>query len=64
MNFDKYSKLYDLLNSNKKYESEVEYFLSFLEKKDNIKALEIGCGTGGHAQFLEKKNKFNMRRKE
>ena len=55
MNFDKYSKLYDLLNSNKNYESEVEYFLSFLEKKDNIKALEIGCGTGGHAQFLEKK---------
>lgn len=55
MNFNKYSNLYDLLNSNKNYKSETEYFLSFLDKKENINALEIGSGTGGHAQFIEKK---------
>tara|TARA_B100000212_G_C27349701_1_gene523057 strand:- start:871 stop:1608 length:738 start_codon:yes stop_codon:yes gene_type:complete len=55
MNFGKYSKLYDLLNDDKNYKSEAEYFLSFSDQKKFNKAIEIGSGTGGHAQYLKEK---------
>ncbi|ERJ27047.1 class I SAM-dependent DNA methyltransferase [Campylobacter concisus] len=51
---DLYSKYYDLLYEDKNYSGEVEY-IDFLIKKNcqNAKTLlDMGCGTGKHAELL------------
>ena len=57
-NFELYSKYYDLLYKDKNYEVESNYVYESL--KDNTKKLEtileLGCGSGNHANFLIKKN--------
>lgn len=55
---DDYSKYYDLLYRDKNYNSEVEYIDEIIRAySDNAKnILDIGCGTGRHAELLcEKK---------
>lgn len=52
-----YSQYYDLLYSDKDYQTEVAY-VDKLIKQSNPKAktiLELGCGTGNHAELLFKK---------
>lgn len=59
MNFSLYSKYYDLLYSNKDYESESNYVLNILKNFSNspiTSILELGGGTGKHAQFFTKSN--------
>ena len=57
-NFIEYSKYYDLLYKDKDYLSEVSYIENILVKLGKTKCtiLDIGCGTGKHADLLEKKN--------
>jgi ubiquinone/menaquinone biosynthesis C-methylase UbiE len=62
MIFNKYAKIYDLLNKSKNYKKEINYFLKIL-KNLNLKnfknILDVGCGTGSHASYLKKKG-FNI----
>ena len=59
--FKKSSQYYDLLYRKKNYSKESNFINKFIKKefKKNIDILEIGCGTGGHAQELAK-SKFNL----
>lgn len=55
--FMKYSDYYDLLNQGKDYETETKYVESLIEefKSNNVEnLLDIGCGTGLHANFLSR----------
>lgn len=56
MVFDEvYSEYYDLLYKNKDYRGEFLYLKSLIEKYSKIKVrnlLELGCGTGKHAEFF------------
>jgi len=59
-NFQKSSQYYDLIYRKKSYLKESEFIKKFIKKdlkRKNI--LEIGCGTGGHANILSKSN-FNL----
>ena len=51
---DLYSEYYDLIYSDKDYNSEVKYIDDLIKKKSrNCKTiLDIGCGTGKHAELL------------
>lgn len=54
---DLYSQYYDLLYSDKDYNSEVEYVESLIKanSKNSNTLLDMGCGTGKHAElFCEK----------
>lgn len=54
-NFKDYSKYYDLLYTDKDYAGEVDYIESLIENYSRIKVdslLELGCGTGIHAQII------------
>ena len=55
--FDKYSEYYDLLYQDKNYVVEIEYIVDIILKKHaNAKTiLDIGCGTGIHANLLAAK---------
>lgn len=55
--FNLYSKYYDLLYKDKNYFEEAEYINDFLIKHNlyNSKILELGSGTGIHANWLAKK---------
>jgi SAM-dependent methyltransferase len=55
--FDKYSEYYDLLYLDKNYSLEIEYIVDIIIKKHpNAKTiLDIGCGTGIHANLLATK---------
>ena len=52
-----YSKYYDLLYKDKNYFEEAEYINDFLVKNNLLKSkiLELGSGTGIHANWLSKK---------
>jgi SAM-dependent methyltransferase len=57
-NFNAYSKYYDLIYNNKEYNSEVDYVINLLKKYGNniSKILELGSGTGNHANYFTSKN--------
>ena len=63
MNFNIYSKYYDLLYKDKNYQQEAEYVFdslsSFYPPKPHSckihEILELGCGSGNHAVWLTKK---------
>lgn len=52
--FKKYSKFYDLLYKDKNYQQEVDYVDGLMKSNANdIKSiLDLGCGTGIHAEML------------
>lgn len=54
MNFESYSKYYDLLYHDKDYASEVKYIDSVLKRygKEVETILEFGSGTGTHSRLL------------
>lgn len=54
--FDAYSRYYDLLYRDKDYESEANFIAEHIKNqapKAN-RILELGCGTGAHAEYLAK----------
>ena len=52
--FDAYARYYDLLYRDKDYAGETEYVASHIRRQipDAKRILELGCGTGGHAEHL------------
>jgi SAM-dependent methyltransferase len=52
--FDAHSAYYDLLYSDKDYAAETNYVISHLRRRapKARRVLELGCGTGGHAEHL------------
>jgi SAM-dependent methyltransferase len=52
--FNSYSRYYNLLYSDKDYRSEAGYIHNLIQtyNPDTKTVLELGCGTGIHAQFL------------
>lgn len=52
--FDAYARYYDLLYRDKDYAAEVEYVVSHIRRNapDAGRILELGCGTGTHAEYL------------
>lgn len=58
--FGTYSRYYDLLYKDKDYAGEVDYVDSIIKryKPDSKEILDLGCGTGRHADLLSKKGYF------
>jgi SAM-dependent methyltransferase len=57
--FDKYAAYYNLLYQDKDYKSEVDYVESLLLKHSDFQAksiLDVGCGTGKHANLFAEKS--------
>jgi len=57
-NFNSYSKYYDLLYKDKKYKVEAEYVMNALcstSAKKVKSILELGCGSGPHAEYFCRK---------
>jgi SAM-dependent methyltransferase len=54
--FGEYSQYYDLMYEEKDYDSEVGFVLALARqyRPDLRSLLELGCGSGGHAQLLAK----------
>ena len=58
--FKKYSYIYDIINKNKDYKSEIDYLLKLVkkyQKKPCNSFLDYGCGTGKHCNILNAKVK-------
>jgi len=55
--FDKYAAYYDLLYQDKSYQEEVNYLDSLIKKYkcNSQRILDLGCGTGKHANQLAEK---------
>lgn len=55
--FDQYSEYYDLLYKDKDYNSEIDFIVNIIEKTHPKAStiLDIGCGTGIHANLLASK---------
>lgn len=54
MVFEEYAKYYDLLYKDKNYSAEVEYIHKLIQKyhENAGSILDLGCGTGKHAELL------------
>ncbi len=55
MVFNNYAKYYNLLYKDKNYKKEIDFIVSLIKqhtKNKNLRILDIGCGTGIHANFL------------
>ncbi len=52
--FDLYARYYDLLYRDKDYAAEVNYLVAKIRQQlpQATRILELGCGTGAHAEFL------------
>jgi SAM-dependent methyltransferase len=52
--FDHYARYYDLLYRDKDYAAEVNYLVVQIRQQlpQAARILELGCGTGAHAEFL------------
>jgi SAM-dependent methyltransferase len=52
--FDAYARYYDLLYHDKDYKGEAHYVASHIRRHapEAKRVLELGCGTGGHAEHL------------
>ncbi len=52
--FDAYARYYDLLYRDKDYSAEAEYIAAQIKARapNARRILELGCGTGGHAEHL------------
>jgi SAM-dependent methyltransferase len=62
MNFNIYSSYYDLINNQKQYAEESDYIVQLLKlnlPNQNIDLLELGCGSGAHAEHLLKQPWLN-----
>lgn len=57
MEYQEFAKYYDIFYQNKNYQKEVNFLLNFIKENDYI--LDVGCGTGNHAEFLQKHNKID-----
>lgn len=55
--FGEYGKFYDLLNKDKDYRQEVSYIRHLIDRyhPSGKSVLELGCGTGIHAQLLQQR---------
>ena len=56
MSFKEYAKYYDLINAGKNYEKEIDFIHELIQSEypGAKRILEIGCGTGKHADGLSK----------
>ena len=53
------SAVYDGIFETKKYELEVQQILGLIKKRNSgLSVIDIGCGTGNHAKFFNKKVKY------
>jgi len=59
MSFNKYAKYYEYFYENKKFLNEIKFVNSYL-KKNNLKILDVGCGTGKFASYLSKNKKIKI----
>jgi len=52
--FDAYARYYDLVNQEKDYPAEAQYVASLIQEHggETSTLLDIGCGTGRHAELL------------
>lgn len=52
--FDAYTRYYDLLYADKDYAAEAAYVAAAIRRRvpSAVRVLELGCGTGGHAEHL------------
>jgi SAM-dependent methyltransferase len=59
-NFNNYGKYYDLLYKDKDYKAESDYVYASLKKTNPTinSVIELGCGSGNHAQHLTKNKLF------
>ena len=59
--FNSYAQYYDLLYKDKDYQQETNYLLNLIDKyqPEAKSILEMGCGTGMHAELIAKRN-FNV----
>ena len=59
--FGNYSKYYNLLYKEKNYQLETDYITDLINKYNSHveTILELGCGTGNHAEYLSRKG-FNI----
>ena len=64
MNFKAYSKYYDLLYTGKDYSAEATYIDTLIKRHAHAAQhiLELGCGTGAHAEYLARMGYQNTNR--